>query len=288
MNQNPFSFYDFLGNLIPGGFFILLMYFCGLTFDLDIVIDLTELLRGQSQIFGILNYGSIVIISYIAGHFISITSAFFIEKYMNEELQYPSEYLFNKLSDDKKNVLTPSSDKQNEDTKRKIKYCIIKVMLFPIIPWDYATQKLCYSQSLPFQLANTTWLMIKEGYEKKFRIDDKLLNIRTGLHDDLFRLAYHYVYEFSNQHQTKIQNYVALYGFCRNICLVFVITFWISFLTLIYRAIEGGAVSYISISTLLSFFFVYVFYVGFVKFYRRYTLEVLMAFAVLQSKDAIN
>ncbi|EOM7980449.1 hypothetical protein ACS1L9_004308 [Escherichia coli] len=288
MNQNPFSFYDFLGYLIPGGFFILLMYFCGLTFDLDIVIDLTELLRGQNQIFGILNYGSIVIISYIAGHFISITSAFFIEKYMNEELQYPSEYLFNKLSDDKKNVLTPSSDKQNEDTKRKIKYCIIKVMLFPIIPWDYATQKLCYSQSLPFQLANTTWLMIKEGYEKKFRIDDKLLNIRTGLHDDLFRLAYHYVYEFSNQHQTKIQNYVALYGFCRNICLVFVITFWISFLTLIYRAIEGGAVSYISISTLLSFFFVYVFYVGFVKFYRRYTLEVLMAFAVLQSKDAIN
>ncbi|HIB0413268.1 TPA: hypothetical protein ACWSYU_003458 [Escherichia coli] len=288
MNQNPFSFYDFLGYLIPGGFFILLMYFCGLTFNLDIVIDLTELLRGQSQIFGILNYGSIVIISYIAGHFISITSAFFIEKYMNEELQYPSEYLFNKLSDDKKNVLTPSSDKQNEDTKRKIKYCIIKVMLFPIIPWDYATQKLCYSQSLPFQLANTTWLMIKEGYEKKFRIDDKLLNIRTGLHDDLFRLAYHYVYEFSNQHQTKIQNYVALYGFCRNICLVFVITFWISFLTLIYRAIEGGAVSYISISTLLSFFFVYVFYVGFVKFYRRYTLEVLMAFAVLQSKDAIN
>ncbi|WXN25337.1 hypothetical protein WHU69_07815 [Escherichia coli] len=288
MNQNPFSFYDFLGYLIPGGFFILLMYFCGLTFNLDIVIDLTELLRGQSQIFGILNYGSIVIISYIAGHFISITSAFFIEKYMNEELQYPSEYLFNKLSDDKKNVLTPSSDKQNEDTKRKIKYCIIKVMLFPIIPWDYATQKLCYSQSLPFQLANTTWLMIKEGYEKKFRIDDKLLNIRTGLHDDFFRLAYHYVYEFSNQHQTKIQNYVALYGFCRNICLVFVITFWISFLTLIYRAIEGGAVSYISISTLLSFFFVYVFYVGFVKFYRRYTLEVLMAFAVLQSKDAIN
>ncbi len=288
MNQNPFSFYDFLGYLIPGGFFILLMYFCGLTFDLDIVIDLTELLRGQSQIFGILNYGSIVIISYIAGHFISITSAFFIEKYMNEELQYPSEYLFNKLSDDKKNVLTPSSDKLNEDTKRKIKCCIIKVMLFPIIPWDYATQKLCYSQSLPFQLANTTWLMIKEGYEKKFRIDDKLLNIRTGLHDDLFRLAYHYVYEFSNQHQTKIQNYVALYGFCRNICLVFVITFWISFLTLIYRAIEGGAVSYISISTLLSFFFVYVFYVGFVKFYRRYTLEVLMAFAVLQSKDAIG
>ncbi|MBJ8386555.1 hypothetical protein [Citrobacter cronae] len=288
MNQNPFSFYDFLGYLIPGGFFILLMYFCGLTFDLDIVVDLTELLKGQSQIFGVLNYASIVIISYIAGHFISITSAFFIEKYMNEKLGYPSQYLFNKLSDDLEIVCTPSCCEQDEDIKRKIKYRIIKAVLSPITPWDYATQKLCYSQSLPFQLANTTWLIIKDGYEKKFRLDSELLKVGTGLHDDLFRLAYHYVYEFSNQHQSKIQNYVALYGFCRNICLVFIITFWISFLTFICRLIEGNSISYSLISVLLSFFFVYVFYVGFVKFYRRYTLEVLMAFAVLQRKDNIN
>lgn len=288
MNQNPFSFYDFLGYLIPGGFFILLMYFCGLTFDLDIVVDLTELLRGKSQIFGILNYASIVIISYIAGHFISITSAFFIEKYMNENLGYPSQYLFNKLSDDLEIVCTPSSCEQDEDIKRKIKYCIIKAVLLPITPWDYATQKLCYSQSLPFQLASTTWQMIKDGYEKKFILDNELLKVGTGLHDDLFRLAYHYVYEFSNQHQSKIQNYVALYGFCRNICLVFTITFWISLLTFIFRLVEGSGISYSLISVLLSFFFVYVFYVGFVKFYRRYTLEVLMAFAVLQRKDNIN
>ncbi|APY64648.1 hypothetical protein E2A40_22915 [Salmonella enterica subsp. enterica serovar Johannesburg] len=288
MNQNPFSFYDFLGYLIPGGFFILLMYFCGLTFDLDIVVDLTELLKGQSQIFGVLNYASIVIISYIAGHFISITSAFFIEKYMNEKLGYPSQYLFNKLSDDLEIVCTPSCCEQDEDIKRKIKYRIIKAVLLPITPWDYATQKLCYSQSLPFQLANTTWQIIKDGYEKKFRLDNELLKVGTGLHDDLFRLAYHYVYEFSNQHQSKIQNYVALYGFCRNICLVFIITFWISFLTFIFRLVEGNSISYSLVSVLLSFFFVYVFYVGFVKFYRRYTLEVLMAFAVLQRKDNIN
>lgn len=288
MNQNPFSFYDFLGYLIPGGFFILLMYFCGLTFDLDIVVDLTELLKGQSQIFGVLNYASIVIISYIAGHFISITSAFFIEKYMNEKLGYPSQYLFNKLSDDLEIVCTPSCCEQDEDIKRKIKYRIIKAVLLPITPWDYATQKLCYSQSLPFQLANTTWLIIKDGYEKKFRLDSELLKVGTGLHDDLFRLAYHYVYEFSNQHQSKIQNYVALYGFCRNICLVFIITFWISFLTFTCRLVEGNSIFYSLVSVLLSFFFAYVFYVGFVKFYRRYTLEVLMAFAVLQRKDNIN
>ena len=121
MNQNPFSFYDFLGYLIPGGFFILLMYFCGLTFDLDIVIDLSELLRGQSQIFGILNYASIVIISYIAGHFISITSAFFIEKHMNKELGYPSKYLFKKLIDTSESICSPSCDERSADKKTKIK-----------------------------------------------------------------------------------------------------------------------------------------------------------------------
>lgn len=119
MNQNPFSFYDFLGYLIPCGFFILLMYFCGLTFDLDIVIDLSELLRGQSQIFGILNYASIVIISYIAGHFISITSAFFIEKYMNKELGYPSKYLFKKLIDTSESICSPSCDERSADKKQK-------------------------------------------------------------------------------------------------------------------------------------------------------------------------
>ncbi|MDF6195584.1 hypothetical protein NLO19_24490, partial [Escherichia coli] len=102
------------------------------------------------------------------------------------------------------------------------------------------------------------------------------------------RLAYHYVYEFSKQHQTKIQNYVALYGFCRNICLIFIISFWLSVPTFIYRLCTHSDYLYSLLSIMLSFFFVYVFYVGFVKFYRRYTLEVLMAFAVLQSNDTIR
>ncbi|HGP2222280.1 TPA: hypothetical protein ACLGQJ_004575, partial [Salmonella enterica] len=96
------------------------------------------------------------------------------------------------------------------------------------------------------------------------------------------------VYEFSKQHQTKIQNYVALYGFCRNICLVFIISFWISVPTFIYRFFTESNFIYSLLSMTLSFLFTYVFYVGFVKFYRRYTLEVLMAFAVLQSRETIS
>lgn len=76
----------------------------------------------------------------------------------------------------------------------------------------YNTKTMLFSIST-IHLANTTWLMIKEGYEKKFITNRQLLQDKNGLDDDLFRLAYHYVYEFSKQHQTKIQNYVALYGF---------------------------------------------------------------------------
>lgn len=288
VNQNPFSFYDFLGYLIPGGFFILLFYFCGLTYDFDIVADLADLIRSQSKIFGVLDYASIIIISYITGHFISIISAFLIEKYMNEKLEFPSVYLFSKISNLPEEISSTASNRSKTDTKRKIKYCIIEFLLLPVTFLDWATQKLCYSQSLPTQLANTTWLIIKEGYERKFNINKGLLKTNTGLHDDLFRLAYHYVYEYSNQHQTKIQNYVALYGFCRNICLVFIISFWISVATFIYHLSQFENLSYSLVSIIVSLFFAYVFYVGFVKFYRRYTLEVLMAFAVLQRKDNIN
>lgn len=147
MNQNPFSFYDFLGYLIPGGFFILLIYFCGLIFDLDILIDLRELLRGQSQIFGILNYASIVIITYIAGHFISITSAFFIEKYMNKKLGYPSIYLFNKLTDTSEKVCCPSCDELNADKKNKNKEPYNQLNIIP-----YNTMGLFNTKTMLFSI----------------------------------------------------------------------------------------------------------------------------------------
>ncbi|HAE5264411.1 TPA_asm: hypothetical protein G4H60_004631, partial [Salmonella enterica subsp. enterica serovar Derby] len=58
--------------------------------------------------------------------------------------------------------------------------------------------------------------------------------------------------------------------------------------TFIYRFFTESNFIYSLFSMTLSFLFTYVFYVGFVKFYRRYTLEVLMAFAVLQSRETIS
>ena len=274
MNQNPFSFYDFLGYLIPGGVFLFLLYFCGVGIGFDLILQIAKFIKNNASALSILNYATLTIASYIAGHFISLASAFFIEKFMNDKLGYPSIYLFEKIGGISNSV-------SRRDCKNKIKYFIIKIALLPVCFGDCITRMLCYSRSLPSELANVVWPTVKERYKEHFGYEMDETSNEAGLKGDLFRLAYHYVYENSTHHQSKIQNYVALYGFCRNICFVFVIFFWLSF----YFFITANQnYHYPIFFTLLSFLLLYVFYVGFVKFYRRYTLEVLMAFSVMQKK----
>ncbi|PXY62200.1 hypothetical protein DMY04_23125 [Enterobacter hormaechei subsp. steigerwaltii] len=76
MNQNPFSIYDFLGYLIPGGLFLYLLYFCGITLDWDVIIQLKKTAIAQESSLSLLGYSSIVILAYIIGHAIAICSAF--------------------------------------------------------------------------------------------------------------------------------------------------------------------------------------------------------------------
>nr|WP_250179827.1 hypothetical protein [Escherichia coli] len=206
---------------------------------------------------------------------------------MNKELGYPSKYLFKKLIDTSESICSPSCDEKKALIKNKNKESHNQMRIMSNNTMGFITQKLCYSQSLPFHLANTTWLMIKEGIEKKFITNRQFYKIKTDLM--MISSDWHIIMFMSfKTHQTKIQNYVALYGFCRNICLIFIISFWVSVPTFIYRLCTHSDYLYSLLSIMLSFFFVYVFYVGFVKFYRRYTLEVLMAFAVLQSNDTIR
>ena len=114
-------------------------------------------------------------------------------------------------------------------------------------------------------------------------MDLSKLKNKHALQDDLFRLAYHYSYEHSSNHQPKIQNYVALYGFCRNVCLVFLLFSWVAFITLLINILTNEGCWFNFLSTLTMLLMTYVFYCGFVKFYRRYTLEVFMAFSVLKT-----
>lgn len=276
MNQNPFSIYDFLGYLIPGGLFLYLLYFCGITLDWDVIIQLKKTAIEQESSLSLLGYSSIVILAYIIGHAIAICSAFLVEKYMNDTLQYPSIYLFWDLNNKFK-------DEVKKGFGRKCKYLIIKIILCPVWLLDKATCNKLYSRELTKGLATPLWDMLTKSYKEVFAVDLTQLKNKCALQDDLFRLAYHYSYEHSSNHQPKIQNYVALYGFCRNVCLVFLMFFWVALYTLFINLSSSQTSKFSIISTLAMLFMTYVFYCGFVKFYRRFTLEVFMAFSVIKT-----
>ncbi|WP_299010535.1 hypothetical protein [uncultured Shewanella sp.] len=108
------------------------------------------------------------------------------------------------------------------------------------------------------------------------------MKIEKGIQGDYLRLLYHFTFENSERHSTKLQNYVALYGLTRNVAFVFVLLFWGSIYS--FSFIEDTTINWfhITIFGALS----YIFYIGFVKFYRRYSLEAVMAASVYHQEDS--
>ncbi|MGT1840844.1 hypothetical protein SPM85_18550 [Enterobacter hormaechei subsp. xiangfangensis] len=145
MNQNPFSIYDFLGYMIPGGLFLYLLYFCGITLDWDVIIQLQKTAIAQKSSLSLLGYSSIIILAYIIGHAIAICSAFLVEKYMNDTLQYPSIYLFGKLNNDFK-------EQANRIHRRTIICTITKIILLPLFILDRFFFDNPNSKALPVML----------------------------------------------------------------------------------------------------------------------------------------
>jgi hypothetical protein len=94
---------------------------------------------------------------------------------------------------------------------------------------------------------------------------------------DWFRLIHHRCIEHMPTHFEKIQNYTAFYGFARTMTLINVIFCWL--------VLIQGIINKESIGNIIALQFVfgivsYIMYVCFNKFYRKFTLEALMGFAV--------
>lgn len=270
MTQNPFSFYDFLGYLIPGGLFLFILFLFSIEINPGYVESILNHILKYKEIISVFMYVTLIVLSYILGHFISILSSCLIEKYMNSKLGYPSTYLFSPKS--------PLKIKRR-GTGFQIFNFIRRVFLFPVSILDKAE---CHKTTLHPILIKAFWPQIRNGYINNFSVST--LYRRKGLRGDLFRLAYHYVYEHSKNHQLKIQNYVALYGFCRNITFVFLASAWLIMCLAPLSYLIDINIRLLPFGPLFLFFLAAsrVFYYGFVKYYRRYSLEVLMAFAVLQ------
>lgn len=277
MKQNPFSFYDFLGYLIPGAFLLYLFYFGGMHYGWKISAEAKTFMVGNnSSLSELLNFLPFVILSYISGHTLSLLSSFLIEKYSNCSNGYPSQYL---ISDCGKGYFYTDTSKCKCLTY--IGRCILFLILLPISLLDVLT-RLMFRQNrkMAERLRPVVFEACKKVLSEKFfmKVDD--MNDSKGIDGDSFRLIYHYSFENSEPHAAKLQNYVALYGFTRNIAMVFVMIFWT---LIIMRFVPGLGIGYLPIvfSGILSF----IFYKGFVKFYKRYTLEAMMAACAIKAKE---
>ena len=273
IKQNPFSIYDFLGYFIPGALLIYIFILVVTITDFTNINGIITALSHEKS-FQLDNLLFFIIISYSLGHLINFLSSITIERYSYWKYNYPSKYLMN---------LKPNY-KFWLGTKKIIAWKIILlIVIFPVSILDYI-----FGELLGFKIFYTKEAdgYIIETVKHKGII---LLNqlgtpITKALGDyDFHRIFSHYVYENSKNHQSRLTNYVALYGFLRALCLISVLFFWLIIYKLYKKAYFFETFEeYFKKSKYLLFIFLlttivsYLFFMAFMKFYRRYTLESLM------------
>lgn len=271
IKQNPFSLYDFLGYFIPGATLIYLM----LVFH---NLDSVEYVWSFNNLFGssdidIQSYLFFIIISYAIGHLINFLSSLLVERYGNWMYDYPSKYLLKIHKKFSFKTITP-------------KRIGIFISILPVSVLD-----LLFGQLLKFKNLYVHHLddfLIHSIKTKSSKILTELIpkdeskKVPESINDyDFFRILHHYAFEHTKSHQFKMVNYVVLYGFLRSLTFICVLIFWY----LIYLQVFGDN-EYISFyHYLIICICSYIFFMAFMKFYRRYTLEALMVIVIDKKKE---
>lgn len=264
LKQGPFSLYDFLGYFFPGAVAIYSMAwvlkYLGAT---DGLYDFAALAKASELL-------PFILAAYVSGHLCSLASSFTVERYFIWHFDYPS-----------KSLLRYSQRKFFNDAfslSNIIKF-VVWLILFPITSFLYVV---CFfSEVKPGMVSQLDPLLAKIIRRKITGLIVKNGQISNPNHydspktSDFFRFVYHFTLEKAPAHYAKMQNYVALFGFNRAMCFVFVVCFWIGISAVLSGDAEQG-LRVVLLSTILANFFFF----GFAKFYRRFNLESLMALAV--------
>ncbi|OEE58378.1 hypothetical protein A1OK_15390 [Enterovibrio norvegicus FF-454] len=276
MKQNPFSFYDFLGYMLPGA---VLLYIITFVFGVDDIVAKLSLEDASSSTANqLLSFIPAVIFSYLLGHVLAIGSSALIEAFTNYSNGYPSEFLFGV-----KPKAYLSSDTISGQFGRVVLWLLIlPISVFKLVLKDILKIKMFnQAKALPQPLREATHNKCTAVLSQHIDVDTSNMKLEKGIDGDYLRLLYHFIFENSERHSAKLQNYVALYGLTRNVSFAFIVLFWWSVYSYFFTSqFSVGKIHIVSFATLA-----YVFYIGFVKFYRRYSLEAVMAASVFSKKD---
>lgn len=279
IKPNPFSLYDFLGYLTPGA--MLLYGILLIMGHADANTTATIFVSDRLSFSHLEVYIPFILAAYTTGHLLSFASSITVEQYSIWAIGYPSKYLIG---------LSHIGYFTTKDLhwQRKILRFLVAVILFPITLLDYllgnlASMRNLYAKSLDPLLAALLKDKVLQLVRQKGEVENPIEH-GTAKDHDYFRYAYHYAVENAKGHFPKMQNYVALFGFLRTVALLSVILFWVIF----WHVFVHPMPSLITIELLFGAGFIsFLFYLGFVKFYRRFSLEALMAVAVCFQGNAL-
>lgn len=265
VKQNPFSVYDFFGYFTPGAIFIFFFFW---VFDLSFV-DISNgfgLTKAEA-------YVPFILFSYSIGHVVNFLSSVTIEKYALWTMGYPSKSL---LGVDRNGYFHFDDNKVLRATIRVFIFIIILPVSFIDFVLGYVFKfRNLYAKPLDPLLIRVIKNKIELVITTKGGVCD-LSNFGNAETTNFFNYAYHYAVEHAPNHLPKMQNYVALYGFLRSLCALSVIAFWM----LVFHD-NGICVGDFSLTLFLLSVFSYFLFMAFVKFYRRFSLEAMMAVSVV-------
>ncbi len=265
--QNPFSLYDFLGYLLPGALLIsTILVALGQTDNHDILIQIKQ--TKDTYLIPLA-----LITSYIAGHILGIISSITIESSHLRRKGYPS-----------KSILNIEDNSQTESETRNFPR-LMDTFFDAHTYLAHNIMRIFQSSRKENKIDAALTEKIKEKISNFFK-EEYNYNQTDIIEKEHFHAIYHFCVENTPNHLPKIQNYVALYGLMRNTALAAIVPFWIvvttSMIELYNAAQQDLSVSFShskSAIAILSLFTFSILYYGFTKFYRRFSLEVIMAFS---------
>lgn len=289
-----------MGYLFPGLLLIIiLVYVYNDDFDISNIFRLKTLMKavgtGEST-FDFDKSMIIIILGYIAGHFVSYASSLTIEYLANNIYGYPSEYLLHGRKITwwamlKKYFSCSANSSVKITWYIKIFFKVIikgllLLFLLPISITIFVTGWLVDINSYitrPIDDYLKTSIL-KKQYELAKKLDVKYADVNTKC--DYHRLVMHYVYINIPACQRKVDNYISLYGFLRAITFVFCVCFDFCLCYALKSLNIHTSLNYVLLLEIIMLYSMCVLsFLGFVKFYRRQTLENYMTLVVGLKND---
>jgi hypothetical protein len=208
---------------------------------------------------------------------------------------YPSTYVCGEYCEQKK-ITKWSIENNKKSFSDSYPYyrLIISIILLPIlIPIELVNKsslKLVILKSLP----SSTVEMMSKNFEAKTKsagLAGKHINFEESRNWFQF-VCFYCFYNYENAAH-RLYNYLTIYGFMRNMCLIFNLITWVLFLHSFSVCKDPHGYyticvdNYFITLSFLALLLSATLFFAFMKFYRRYTEEAILAFATVDDNPKI-